>query len=179
MAKVTIGGTEYNIPEMSFSAVELAWPFIERATETIHPVHGTKAAIGVIAAGLLECEEFNPRLYGIDPLLHLPSGEKDEDGNPILIDHPKEQLVLHDELMTYLLRNLKAKETGNIKLCLFEILEEAGFEMAIPGELPAAVQEAIPSPVTAAPISVSSSQPASKEDVGIGSTESGASDAIS
>lgn len=178
MAKVTIGGKGYTIPEMSFAAVELAWPFIEQATETIHPVQGTKAAIGVIAAGLLESDDFNPELFGLDPMLHLNVGE-DESGEPKTVDHPKDRAVLHDELMKYLLRGLKAKEAGAIKLCLFEILEEAGFEMAIPGELPAAVEAAIPSPAIAVPTSANSSQPASKEDAGTESTEDGGSSATS
>lgn len=161
MAKITIGGNEYTLPEMNFIAVERAWPFVELAMQTVHPMHGTSAALSVIAATMMEGPDFDPASFGID------SHEQDaETGLP----RPRSDDAIFEDLTKVLKRRLKAKEVGLVKVCLFEVLEEAGFEMKDPasGEALAALGTEMmsPSPVTAADISPSSSQPDAKEEAG-------------
>lgn len=161
MAKITIGGNEYVIPEMNFIAVERAWPYVEKAMETIHPMHGTSAALSVIAAAMMEGPDFDPASFGIEV------NEQDaETGLP----RPRGEDAIFQDLTKTLKRRLKAREVGTVKLCLFEILEEAGFEMKDPasGEALAALGMEMMSPslVTAANTSPSSSQPDAKEEAG-------------
>jgi len=161
MAKITIGGNEYSIPEMNFIAVERAWPFIEQAMTTVHPMHGTSAALSVIAAGLMEGPGFDPASFGIE------ANEQDaETGLP----RPRTEDAIFEELTKTLKRRLKANEIGMVKVCLFEVLAEAGFEMKDPasGEALAALGTEMmsSSPVTAVDISPSLSQPDAKEEAG-------------
>lgn len=161
MAKITIGGNEYSLPEMNFIAVERAWPFVELAMETVHPMHGASAALSVIAATMMEGPDFDPASFGIEAF------EQDaETGLP----RPRSENDIFVDLATTLKRRLKAKEIGAVKVCLFEILQEAGFEMRDPssGEALAALgmEMMSPSPVTAANTSPSSSQPDAKEEAG-------------
>lgn len=161
MAKITIGGNDYSLPEMNFIAVERAWPFIEQAMATVHPMQGTSAALAVIAATLMEGPGFDPASFGIE------ANEQDaETGFP----RPRDEDAIHQDLTKALKRRLKANEIGMVKVCLFEILEEAGFEMKDPGSgeaLAALGMEMMsPSPVTAQDMLPSSSQPDAKEEAG-------------
>lgn len=161
MAKITIGGNEYVIPEMNFIAVERAWPYIEEAMTTVHPMHGTSAALAVIAATLMEGPEFDPASLGVE------TTEQDaETGFP----RPRSEILVHEDLTRTLKRRLKASEVGAVKVCLFDILDEAGFEMKDPasGEALAALgmQMMSPSTATAQNTSPSSSQPDAKEEAG-------------
>lgn len=161
MAKITIGGNEYVIPEMNFIAVERAWPYVELAMETVHPMHGASAALSVIAATMMEGPDFDPASFGIET--HEPDAETG-------IARARSEDAIFQDLNRTLKRRLKASEIGAVKLCLFEILQEAGFEMKDPasGEALAALgmQMMSPSPVTAVDTSPSSSQPDAKEEAG-------------
>lgn len=173
MAKVTIGGKEYTLAEMNFIAVELAYPFIEQAMQTVHPVQGTKAALAVIAAGLLECDDFIPAEFEIEALTYKDPGTG--------VEKPIPQEMLHEQVLNFLRRKLKANEMGDIKLALFEVLEEAGFEMAEVGELPKDLADLLanPSTETATDTSLSLLLPELKEDPGTASVEGGDSVATS
>ena len=67
MAKVTVGGTQYEVPELNFIALERSWPFIEEAMTALDPMKGVSAALHIIAAGLVEADNFDPATYNIKP----------------------------------------------------------------------------------------------------------------
>ncbi len=147
MAKVTLGGVEYTVPEMNFVALERAWPFIEMATESLHPMDGPRAALGVIAAGISEAEDFDRTKFGM---------AKDDDRKPDEV---------FETVLAFLKRAMKASEMGNVSDCMDQILEEAGLEEAKKGPRPAPEEEH-PSTETAPDTSSSSLQPDVKEEAG-------------
>lgn len=148
MAKVSIGGEDYIIPELNFAAVELAWPFIEEAMTTLDPMKGPSACIGVIAAGLLEAEDFDRSRFDI--------GE----------DEQLEPIEMVDRISKFLKKKLKAKEIGNVRRAVDQITEEAGLAPE-EGEAQAPEEETpLPSPETAAASSQSSLPLDAKEEAG-------------
>lgn len=109
MAQITIGGKEYLIPEMNFLAIERAWPFVMKATETVELMTGVSAALSVIAAGLMEAEDFNPADFDATP------GDRDA--------------VVLDRVVYFFKKNLKGNEIGIVRDTMFQILKEAGLEV--------------------------------------------------
>lgn len=157
MAKITIGGIEYTIPELSFAGLELAWPYLEKAMNTdilMDPLGGPSAGIGIIAAGLMESEGFDPADFGMPDTTGM-----------------SENSVL-DGVMIFLKKRLKAKEISAIHGCVSDITKEAGLDDES-GEGLAALQELLirsrqnPSTETALDILSSLSLPELKEGVGI------------
>lgn len=114
MATLTVGGKEYKVPEMNFLAVERAWPFVQEATTAFDPIKGSAAAIAVIAAAMIEGEDFDHAEWGIDQALD------DDQAFP--------QLILTMK------RRMKAGEIGAAKDTMFQILEEGGLQVS-EGEL--------------------------------------------
>lgn len=150
MAKVTVGGTEYEVPEMNFAALERAWPFVEQAMLAQDPMKGVAAGICIIAAGLVEADHFDKTQFGIEP-------------DEILGD---EQTF--DRVVYFLKRKIKAKEIEGIRKSVDQINQEAGLE-PIPGEGEPAVpdQETQSYSTETAPTSSQSSSPQdTKEEVG-------------
>lgn len=150
MAKITIGGQEHVVPELNFMALERAWPFVEEAMaySGVDPMKGPLAALRIIAAGIMEDENFQPQRYSIT-------------ATP---DNPDE---VHTQVVAYLRKKLKAKEIVNLKDCIDTILQEAGLG-GEPGEdleNPQKKAES-PSPETAAALSQSLLQPDAKAEVG-------------
>jgi hypothetical protein len=115
MATVTVGGTEYEVPEMNFAALERAWPFVMEAMLVEDPMKGVAAGISIIAAGLIEAEHFDKTKFGI---------REDE----MLGD---EQTF--DRVVYFLKKKIKAKEIDGIRKSVDQINLEAGLEPA-PGE---------------------------------------------
>ena len=152
MAKITVGGKEYYIPEMNFLAVERAWPYVLEATTALDPIAGASAALSVIASGLMEADNFNPAEFGIEATTDKG---------------------IHESLSYYLKKNLKAAEIVEVKNTMFEILVEAGLEVT-EGEARAALTAALETdqadptdlPETAPDTLSSSSQPDAKEEAG-------------
>lgn len=152
MANITIGGNEYDIPEMNFLAVELAWPHVLEATNVLDPVRGTSAALAVIAAAIQQADYFDPANFNIEV-----KGDRE----------------IHQAFSYYLKKQLKATEIGRVKETMFEILKEAGLEVT-EGEAVAALMAALgpetedqnPSPETAPDTSSSSSPPDAKGEAG-------------
>jgi len=153
MAKVIIGGADYEVPELNFVALERAWPFIEEAMTALDPMKGVSAAIHIIAAGLVEADNFDQSIYGIKP----------EDLDPRQ-DHEDQVFTL---VAKFLKRKTKATEISGIREAVVEISKEAGLE---PKEGEAyLVEEAetlSPSPETSAPMSQNLSQLDAKEAAG-------------
>src|SRR4051812_33097068 len=97
MAIVTVGGTEYEVPEMNFSALERAWPFVEQAMIAQDPMKGVAAGISIIAAGLLEAEHFDKTKFGIGP------------------DEMLGEEQTFDRIVYFLKKKIKAKEIDGIR----------------------------------------------------------------
>lgn len=143
MAKVVIGGINYMIPELNFAGLERAWPFIEQATVVLHPMAGPAAGISIIAAGLMEADDFDKKRFGIGEEETLDEDETFERVN------------------RFLKKKLKATEIENVRICIEQITEEAGLEKAKEGELQgeSPISEETPSTETAQTTSQNSSQP--------------------
>lgn len=153
MAIVKIGGTDYEVPELNFVALERAWPFIEEAMTALDPMKGVSAAIHIIAAGLVEADNFDQSTYGIKP--------EDLDA----------RLDREDQIFTltakFLKRKTKATEISGIREAVVEISREAGLEPKEGEDEPVGVEGTTSlSPETSAPTSPSSLQPGAKEAAG-------------
>lgn len=116
MAKVTIGGTVYEVPEMNFAALERSWPFVDKAMFSLDPMQGPSAGISIIAAGLMEADWFKPSEFGIKPEEML--GEEQ----------------VFERVTKFLKKKLKARELEQVRQAVNKICEEAGLEEAKPGE---------------------------------------------
>lgn len=147
--KITIGGTEYSVPEMNFCGVERAWPFVDQSMRSLDAIQGAAAGICVIVAGIVEAEDFDPKRYDLEGMPETLT-EADRD---------KAFDILHKRLK----RQLKANEMHAIATAVNSIVMEAGL-VAEPGELPTG--EANPSTETVADTSQSSSQPGAPEATG-------------
>lgn len=149
MAKCTIGGTDYTVPELNFVGLEKAWPFINEAMVTQDPMKGPSAGLSVIAAGLVYAEDFDADKFNV----------------------PKDQNLTEDEMFDYIVsflkRKLRASEIPNIITCMNQITEEAGLAPDEDPPLPPLeTEEETPSTVTAPATSASLSQPDAKEAAG-------------
>lgn len=152
MARVTIGEDTYDIPELNFIAVERAWPLMVEAQEEADPMKAVSAAIGAIAAGIMESPGFDAETYGagrdnLDPKLDFDD-------------------QVHVIMVAYLKKRLKATQIGQVRLALNDIVGEAGLlaeegELIAPGEATASL-----SPETAPQPSLNSSQPDAREEAG-------------
>lgn len=109
MAKVTIGATEYEVPEMNFMALERAWPFVEEAMVSAgtDPMRGPLAAMRIIAAGIMEDESFQPQKFNVTATADEPD-------------------KIHDQVVFFLRKKLKAREIHLLKDGIDAILVEAG-----------------------------------------------------
>lgn len=154
MANVTIGGTDYQVPELNFIALERAWPFIEEAMTELDPMKGVSAAIHIIAAGLVEADNFDQSTYGIKPEDLSPTRDREDQ--------------VFNLTAKFLKRKTKATEISGIREAVVEISREAGLEPKEGEDDP--VEEAgtmNPSPETSAPTSQSLLQPDAKGEAGM------------
>lgn len=150
MAIVKIGGTDYEVPEMNFAALERAWPFVMEAMIVQDPMKGVSAGVKIIAAGLIEADHFDPKNFNIEP------GEMLGD----------EQMF--DRVVYFLKKKIKAKEIDGIRKAVDQINQEAGLEPA-PGEAIEPLLEQVRqnlSQETAPTSSPSLSPPDTKEEAG-------------
>lgn len=142
-ALVTIGGQEYEIPELNFLALERAWPFIDRSMSSLDPILAVSAGISVIAAGIMEAPYFKPEDFGVK------EGEQLGD----------EQIF--ERVSKFLKKKLMAKEIENVRLTVVEISKEAGLEAEEGELLPPGTEDPVsPSTETAQSLLSSSSLPA-------------------
>lgn len=147
MALVKIGGIEYEVPELNFAALEVAWPFIEACMTSDDPMKGPAAGISVIAAGLAYADHFDCTKFGIAEAEAL--GEEQT----------------FNRVVKFLKRKLKAKEIQYISEVVDRINEEAGLEPA-PGEAQLPGEEENPSPEIAQTLSPNSSLPGVPAETG-------------
>lgn len=150
MATLKVGDKEYQIPEMNFAAIERAWPYIEEATEVLHPMKGPSAGLAVFAAALMEKEDFDPKEFGIE-------------------DDKIPEYRIHEGVTRYLKKQVRAKDIPHVKDMLLELLKEAGIEFkdSEEGEAAGAPAEVMsPSPETAPDTLPSSSPQDVKEEAG-------------
>lgn len=153
MAIVTVGGAEYEVPELNFAALERAWPFVEEAMTSVDPMKGVKAGICIIAAGLIEAPHFDKTKFHIGAEEMLGEDQT------------------FDRVVLFLKKHIKAKEIEGVRKSVDQINREAGLEpeegearppLAVPGM----DQEQSPSTETAPTSSPSSSQPEPVEATG-------------
>jgi hypothetical protein len=150
MAIVTVGGTEYEVPEMNFAALERAWPFVEEAMMTQDPMKGVAAGINIIAAGLLEAEHFDKTKFDIAE------------------DEMLGQDQTFERIVYFLKKKIKAREIEGIRKSVDQINVEAGLEPA-PGEALPPLADLVKqnlSEETAQILSPSSSPPDTAEETG-------------
>jgi len=114
MAIATINRIPYDIPELNFSALERAWPYINEAMSNPDPMKGVSAALRVIAAGLIESKHFDPNVFGIASLDLKPTLDREDQ--------------LFDQVTVFLKRNTKATEIAGIRDTVLAIAKEAGLE---------------------------------------------------
>lgn len=168
MAKLTLSGEEHIIPELNFAALERAWPFIEIALVSGggDPLRQQLAALQVVAAGIMEDENFQPDKYKVT----------------VAADNPDK---IHEQIVNHLRKKLKAREIAALRTCLFEIIEEAGLTMANEGEQSGTEEETEAeasldphSTETAPATSPSLSPPDAKAEAGSASESDGLSEDI-
>lgn len=158
MATLILSGKDYEVPELNFIALELAWPYIQSATLATTPVAGISASIMVIAAGILQGEDFEAEAFEVP-------------------ETAKSLEVQHAAVANFIKRKLKAAETAAVKDCFLEVLQEAGLEVS-EGELLKVldeVKEMLANPsMEIAPDTLPSSSPQdAKEGAGTASERNG------
>lgn len=117
MASIEIGGKTYVIPEMNFVAIERAWPYVEKATSTTHPMDGVSAALGVFAAGIVEADYFKPEDFDVSAW------------EPGISKALSEEEHIHERVTYFLKKGLKGTEMDKVRTTMFEVLKEAGLEV--------------------------------------------------
>ena len=151
MAQITIGGTEYQLPEMNFLAIERAWPYVVEATEALDPMKGVSCALSVFASLMMEADDFDKIKFNV--------------AEDVLTDYG-----IHQAVTRFLKKNLKGTEMGIVKDTMFQILKEGGLEIT-EGEMMQSLADQLagvtPSPETAPPTLPSSLPQDAKEEVGI------------
>lgn len=153
MAKVTIGNTTYEVPELNFIALERAWPFIEQSMVTVDPMIGPSSAIRVIAAGLMEAPGFSVENFGWTPPTEF--SEETTELEVKLAQLPPDDEQIFEIVTFFLKKQLKATQIVSVAEALNEITKEAGL-VAVEGEGLAPAKEMTPSPETAINTSLSS-----------------------
>jgi len=147
-SQITIGSKNYDLPEMNFAAIERAWPFIEEATLMLDPIRGTAAGLRIIAACLLEDENFEEARFGIRPEAELTMDEKFE------------------AVTLFFKKQLKARELEQVRDAIIAVLKNADLIRDVEQGEAEAGQEASPSMETAPATSPNSSPQAVREAVG-------------
>lgn len=146
MARVTVGGKEYYIPELNLLALERAWPFIEENSRTLDPIKGPSSGLSIIAAGIMEAENFDKSQFDIEAELVDPDR-------------------IFEKVVYFFKKKIKASELINIAAAIEEIIQEAGLGVEdSPGEDQAATQS--PSTAAVEELLRSSSPQDAKEEVG-------------
>lgn len=148
MATVTIGSTTYDIPEANFVALQRAWPYIEQTQQSLSVIDAVGAGIRIVAACLMEKENFAPADFGIN-----------ESQLDVMLDLDAQ---VFDQLNKKLQRELKSSQIANIRKAVEDITKEAGL-VPEPGEDD---QGQSPLTETLNPSSQVSLPPVSREEAG-------------
>lgn len=109
VTSIEIGNRKYDLPEMNFAAVERAWPWVEQATVLLDPIKGTGAGLRIIAACLIEDENFDRAAYGMN---------KPEDMT-LAMDEVFEHVTYHFK------KKLKANQIEQVRDAVMAILKDA------------------------------------------------------
>lgn len=154
MAKVQVGGKDYNVKPLTFDTLEKVWPFIEEIQTIVEKANGDPMAIkspvtimkpAVAAIALMIAQD--------DPELQAIYDHPEHNG---LSDAEKDQIVIKK-----VARTITSVEGLGLEEKINEVMKEAGFEAAQPGE-----NKASPSTATGTDSSQSSSPLAAKEEAG-------------
>lgn len=154
MAKIQVGGTDYDVKPLTFDTLEKVWPFIEEIQTIIGEANGDPTAIkspvtimkpAVAAVALMIAQD--------DAELQAIYDHPEHNGKS---DAEKDQVVIKK-----VSRMITSKEGLGLEERINEVMKEAGFEAAAPGE-----NTASPSTATGTDSSPSSSPLAAKEGAG-------------
>lgn len=154
---VTIGGIDFDCPEMNFAALEMSWPFIEEAIFAANPVAGPSAGISILVTTWMETEGFNIEDSKWDKIREIHK-----------VDSTSTYRQIFDAMVLYLKRSLKAKEVNklreaiNLILIQAEVVKDPSAEEHSPGE----AKGAAPLTETSMKSSPNSLQPVAKEAAG-------------
>lgn len=151
MAEFLLQGKKYTVDEMSFEAVERAWPYLTEAMANQDPIAGVTAGIAVIAASVMEQDWFKPEIFELE----VPTE---------LFENPDDHI--HRALCKKMKRMLKSSEIGAIRLCVIEMTKEAGLMPETGEPLPEPVAPLTLGTGTSTELSPNLSQPESKVDAG-------------
>jgi hypothetical protein len=145
--KVTLGGKEFLVPELNFAALERCWPSINEAMWQADPIRSANCGLTIIAAGLMEADDFDAEKYGGN------NGRSEED-------------TLAD-IQRFLRKTMKAKDLASLGSYVNEIVKEAGVIDENPPKVAAeATEEENPLTVIAQELLPSLSQPDAKVGAG-------------
>ena len=156
LTTVTIGGVEYDCPELNLAGLEMAWPFIEESLFAVNPVSGPVAGINILLCLWMESEGWD--------IMHP---RWDDAREKMEIKKESSYKLTFDQLALYLKRKIKANEISQLRAAIQLILEDAEV-VAKPGEEPKSGEAAgaAPSTETVTTSLPNSSLPDVKEEAG-------------
>lgn len=126
MAKVTVGGKDYNVKPLVFATLEKVWPFIEQIQTIVQETNGDASKIsspikimkpGVAAIALMIAQD--------DPELQAVYDHPEHAGKS---DAEKDQVIIK-----LVARRITSVETQSIEPAINKIMAEAGFVAETPG----------------------------------------------
>jgi len=146
---IQIGKINHDLPEMNFAAIERAWPYVEIATTILDPIQGVAAGLRIIAATIMESEDFDPTKYGMSA------------------DESLTQDEIFEAVTYRLKKDLKGNQVDQVRQAILAMLKDADLiQDADSGEELAGQEAANLSQETAPATSPSSSQLDAREAVG-------------
>lgn len=140
---IILGGKEFVIPELNFTAVERAWSWIAQAMYSSDPIQSANCGLHIVASGLMEADHFDAEAYG-------SSNERSEEN------------ILED-VVKFLKKTMKASDLKALGKGINAIVKEAGIIEENPPKAPAT---ASPSTETSPPSLPSLSQQDVREEAG-------------
>lgn len=137
LTTVSIGGVEYDCPELNLAGLEMAWPFIEESLFATNPVMGPVAGVSILLCLWMESENWD--------IMH-PRWE--EAREKMKITEESSYKFTFDSLALYLKRKLAAKEVNQLRTAINLILEDAEVVKKAGEDAPKAGEEAGAAPST-------------------------------
>lgn len=115
LTTVTLGDREYELPEMNFAALEMAWPFIEEALLSASPVTYPSAAVSILVCLWMEDEE------GFDIMAPMwePVREKHK------VDADSTYRHQFDSMVMFFKRSVKAAQVPQLREAIDLLLKDA------------------------------------------------------
>jgi len=137
LTTVTIGGVEYDCPELNLAGLEMAWPFIEEAIFASNPVQGPVAGINILLCLWMESENWD-----------INHPRWDDAREKMKITAESSYKFTFDSLALYLKRKVAAKEVNQLRAAIQLILEDAEVVAKVGEDAPKPGEEAGAAPLT-------------------------------